>query len=517
MTSLLIPTIQAILFIGWGIALINLILLSAFTFFLFNLCLTTFMIWFLITIFAWILTIIPILKFVFIPWNRKRSHAWTTNERQCRLSVAFFHPYCNDGGGGERVLWTAIESILKKHKNDVQIIIYTGDTDATPDEILHRVKQRFDMNMQIYKPSIRFIYLRSRFFVEAKYYKMFTLLGQSIGSMILGLEALIRFTPDIYIDSMGYAFTYPIFRYLASVPVLAYVHYPTISTDMLDQVRERRPTYNNRGLIANNSSISQIKLIYYRLFAYIYGWCGRCAQTAYCNSSWTQGHIARIWRLPARSIHLIYPPCDVKQFLLMPLVKDDEQMLKTIVSIGQFRPEKDHELQIRSFHELLQRIPEHRQKLRLILIGSVRHEEDRERVEQLRTLVDNLNMTEEVEFKLNINFTELKNHLNKAMIGLHTMWNEHFGIGIVEMMAAGSIVLAHKSGGPKMDIVDEGQTGFLAVDIDSYATMMRQILEMKSDEREQIRIRARESTDRFSVINFEKHFMDPLDKILRSE
>ncbi len=35
-----------------------------------------------------------------------------------------------------------------------------------------------------------------------------------------------------------------------------------------------------------------------------------------------------------------------------------------------------------------------------------------------------------MEFKLNINFTELKNHLNKAMIGLHTMWNEHFGIGM---------------------------------------------------------------------------------------
>jgi alpha-1,2-mannosyltransferase len=141
-----------------------------------------------------------------------------------------------------------------------------------------------------------------------------------------------------------------------------------------------------------------------------------------------------------------------------------------------------------------------------------------------------------VEFKLNINFTELKNHLNKAMIGLHTMWNEHFGIGmkndsvlminrnsfflflgIVEMMAAGAIVLAHKSGGPKMDIVDEGETGFLASDIDSYATTMRQILEMKSDERRQIRERARESVDRFSIKNFEEKFMEPLEKILRFE
>lgn len=82
------------------------------------------------------------------------------------------------------------------------------------------------------------------------------------------------------------------------------------------------------------------------------------------------------------------------------------------------------------------------------------------------------------------------------------------------MMAAGAIVLAHKSGGPKMDIVEEGQTGFLASDIDSYATAMRHILEMKSEERQQMRERARESVDRFSVISFEKQFMEPLDKIL---
>ena len=82
------------------------------------------------------------------------------------------------------------------------------------------------------------------------------------------------------------------------------------------------------------------------------------------------------------------------------------------------------------------------------------------------------------------------------------------------MMAAGSIILAHKSGGPKMDIVTEGETGFLASDIDSYATMMRHIFEMKPEERQKIRQRARESVDRFSVMNFERHFMDPLNKVL---
>lgn len=36
-------------------------------------------------------------------------------------------------------------------------------------------------------------------------------------------------------DTMGYAFTFPVVAWLtrAAVPIGAYVHYPTISTDML--------------------------------------------------------------------------------------------------------------------------------------------------------------------------------------------------------------------------------------------------------------------------------------------
>ena len=29
--------------------------------------------------------------------------------------VGFFHPYCNAGGGGERVLWTAVRAIQRKY------------------------------------------------------------------------------------------------------------------------------------------------------------------------------------------------------------------------------------------------------------------------------------------------------------------------------------------------------------------------------------------------------------------
>ncbi len=82
------------------------------------------------------------------------------------------------------------------------------------------------------------------------------------------------------------------------------------------------------------------------------------------------------------------------------------------------------------------------------------------------------------------------------------------------MMAAGMIVVVHKSSGPQMDIIDEGQTGFLASDIDSYATIMQQILEMTADERHKIQEQARDSVKRFNKLNFERLFTELFDKIL---
>ena len=57
-----------------------------------------------------------------------------------------------------------------------------------------------------------------------------------------------------------------------------------------------------------------------------------------------------------------------------------------VLSVGQFRPEKDHPLQIRAFARFLkqQRKPA---GVRLVLLGSCRGAEDRARVEGLRRLV----------------------------------------------------------------------------------------------------------------------------------
>lgn len=197
-----------------------------------------------------------------------------------------------------------------------------------------------------------------------------------------------------------------------------------------------------------------------------------------------------------------------------------EKKCHSVVSVGQFRPEKDHRLQIKAFRKLLDRKgvePGGRETVKLVLIGGCRNQEDEERVQMLKGLCLDLGVVDRVEFKLNIPFEELKKDLTDATIGLHTMWNEHFGIGVVECMAAGTIILAHKSGGPKLDIVvpyDNGPTGFLADDEDSYADAMERILSMTPAARLEIRRRARLSVTRFSDQEFEGSFLSAVEPLM---
>jgi len=442
------------------------------------------------------------------------SSLWRNQNSQKKpVVVAFFHPYCNAGGGGERVLWCGIRALQRQY-DFVNCVVYSGDCGYSPKDILSRAKERF--NIQLERP-VEFVFLAKRDWVEAKTWPHFTLLGQSIGSMILGFEALWKFVPDVYIDTMGYAFTYPIFRFIGGCKVGCYVHYPTISTDMLVKVKTREATYNNSAIISQSAVLTHAKLIYYRVFAFLYGLAGKCSSVIMVNSSWTRGHIVEIWS-KHNSTHIVYPPCDTSEFAKLDN-RSDELIVKRVISIGQFRPEKNHALQLKSFKMFLAN-QGHKGKeiFRLLLVGSCRNKEDEERVNKLKELCKDLDITDSVEFHLNIPFHQLKELLSISTIGIHTMWNEHFGIGIVEFMAAGVIALAHNSGGPKLDIVlkwKEKETGFLASDEEGYSQAMSTIFSMNSKTVENMRLVARESVQqRFSETIFENEFIKHVEPLV---
>ena len=325
-------------------------------------------------------------------------------------TLGFFHPYANSGGGGERVLWIAIQALIQS-KQKVKIIIYTGDTDSA-DAIFRKTHDRFGVAFDdATRPT--FVRLKRRTMIEAARWPRFTMIGQSIGSMVLGFEALMAYTPDVFIDTTGFAFTYPAAWLLAGCRVAAYVHYPTISTDMLQSVVSKRPTYNNDQSISSSGWRTRAKLAYYHLFALLYRLVGRCCHIVMANSSWTAGHISSLWGKANR----VYPPCDVTSFVKFPL----GGRVRTVVSVSQYRPEKDQQLQIRALHKLH---AEHSdcKDVSLVLIGSCRHADDHVIADNLEKLAAELGIADSVSVLRNLPYSELKAWLGRAKAGIHTMY-----------------------------------------------------------------------------------------------
>ena len=148
---------------------------------------------------------------------------------------------------------------------------------------------------------------------------------------------------------------------------------------------------------------------YYRIFMFFYAFSLRKASFLMVNSSWTKAHIDSILYhdngllnvlsyLPPlvflrpslaalKPAEIVYPPCDTRELAKLPL----EGRGRMIVSLAQFRPEKDHRTQLLALSSLLESHPEYRSPpIKMVLIGGSRNAGDAERVTQLRKLAKDI-------------------------------------------------------------------------------------------------------------------------------
>lgn len=373
--------------------------------------------------------------------------------------IGFFHPFCNAGGGGERVLFAAILATQQRYPKSL-CVVYTGDHDASKEQILANVRNRF--NIHLNPARVCFLYLSTREYVLASKWPHFTLLGQSLGSILLAWDAFTLLAPDVFVDTMGYAFTLATCKWLfPKVPTGAYVHYPTISTDMLRSLHDEVGTQGlNAGL--GKGAKGKAKQLYWEWFAKLYSWVGGSVDVVMTNSSWTQNHVSRLWgkartkRGKKHDISVVFPPCAVEELESKIPVDEASEKHRTrdLLYIAQFRPEKMHHLIIDAFHAFLKsykHLAEMEPKPRLILVGSVRDDQDEKRVYKLRLQAQEIK--DRVQFVVNAKWPQILDFLKTSSVGVNGMWNEHFGIGVVEYQAAGLISVVNDSGGPKVDIV----------------------------------------------------------------
>ena len=283
---------------------------------------------------------------------------------------------------------------------------------------------------------------------------------------------------------------------------------------MLSRVRSRTAGHTNPSSIASSAVLSRAKLVYYTAFARAYRASLAQADTLMVNSTWTRRHVVRLLageeeegqdevgesegpsgagaapappdglrrraaaaapsvdesqtstsrprRAPRPRVRTVYPPCDTAALTSFPATTSSRISSPTspitILSLAQFRPEKEHATQLRAFAALLSppsspaRLPDSLdpKRLRLVLAGSARHAADHARVSALRALADELGVAAQVEFVVNAPYNEVCGLMRRASIGLHTMVDEHFGITVVEFQVRARALSLSLSRSPRL-------------------------------------------------------------------
>lgn len=166
---------------------------------------------------------------------------------------------------------------------------------------------------------------------------------------------------------------------------------------------------------------------------------------------------------------VVYPPVDVETFA--SAAKSDVRE-NLVVSCGRYSPEKNYEFILRVADRLRDK------PVRFIIVGASSGRVSREyyaKLERLRR-IKKLN---NIELLRDLDFTKLLTLYGKAKIYLHGMRYEHFGISVVEAMAAGLVPIVHRSGGPWEDILkaQQGEYGFSYSDLNEAAWIIEELLE----------------------------------------
>ena len=307
------------------------------------------------------------------------------------MKILLVHPRLSVKGGGERV---AIHSILAATKAGHEVTLLTEEFDEASFEDFYGCRGLFEKINRLYYPAFRPV-LGPRALLYQRLIYHWRQIRKAVSS---DSSDIVLSTQDIgYVPS-------------THAPVIQYCYFPEYFAHL------------------HTGSSSPMWQLYYWPASTYYRNRVRRVGILLSVSDFTRGFVERKWERDSRTV---YPPCPVEAFSELNRVRSRENL---VVTIGRIVPEKRFHL----FVELARLVP----RTRFVAIGSLS--------DQASTYYEQLKSSapENVSFILSP-LRKVRDLLSRAMAYVHCAENEHFGITIVEAMAAGCVPIVHDSGGPR--------------------------------------------------------------------
>lgn len=292
-----------------------------------------------------------------------------------------------------------------------------------------------------------------------------------VAAYVTGLLREQQLYPDVIVNDQV-AHVNPLLRYFAA-PLLRFISFHPSKPSLIFYCH-----FPDLLLCTDRSSM--LKRLYRGLFDTLEGATMFCCDRLLVNSEYTKKVFEQTFiENKTHVLEVLYPPCDleeVDEFLSLDLDGMRKKMKGQLTRSGGRLDLVEKILEGADFFLSLNRY-ERKKAVHLAVEGHARLEREKrpllviaggydDRVEENRLifnelvqLAKNLGTENEVLFLISVENEARLWLLKKARSVVYTPENEHFGMVVCESMAAGTLVVASKSGGPKESVGAVG--GFL--------------------------------------------------------
>lgn len=383
-----------------------------------------------------------------------------------RMKVGVIHHSLNIPGGAEKLCLTVIEALrmeghkvtlITVEKTDWNLLAHNFGRVTKPDAESYLTKLKFSRRLS--SLPIAFPYFIAHVFQ--------LLLNKS------------KRKHKILINTFG--------DVVNSCADITYIHFPLKGALEFSQV----PAFTS------NST--------WRAVAPVYGSTLSCleripSRELLTNSRFMQNIIEKVL---SRKPLVVYPPVDVKDLASQYFRR--QKIGNIVVTISSYTPKRRL--------EQIPYIAKHSKSAKFIIMGKA-DDYSLLTLRRLRELAKKLNVENRVMLQTNVPRDIFLQTLSKAKAYLHVMPYDHFGISVVEAMAAGCVPVVHRSGGPWLDILDaqQGKYGFSYTSIEAAANAIDTIVNEENLRRE-IVCKALNRAKRFDRSVFMEKIVETVDKI----